>query len=282
MGTSLTSATAKALFDSTHFADLGIVTIKLKVTDTNGGYYEAKVVGQAYNRAYIAVNHTLPSYGDELAQIFGGLPGTFNQTSQSGSTDNAQAILNTLSSDTVFYIHTHANPSVFGDCNYDGGGDEVSYYGTPSIFFNLSMSPASKPPYNLAFILGCNLAGTYDPTTSYFHAGTGASAFGIQGLDRAFLGTQDYALASDWDWSESVWNGLTSGLTLFDAVLLAQQFTPLMGEQLECNSAGHTIYPRIIGDANMTFTGVYPIKNVHASPYGNLFTNSNLRWYIPL
>ena len=102
------------------------------------------------------------------------------------------------------------------------------------------------------FIHGCESAGSVD-SSGQFNPGTGAAAFQISGLDRAFFGTQDNIVTDDYKWSEGVWALLGSGMTLYDTELQAQLWDPLTGMQYEASSP-HSVYARIIGDGKMTLT----------------------------
>lgn len=273
--------TLKALFDSTHFLSGTQVVLKIKVWDSNNGYYEGAIRGMAYNRAYILTNQTLPSYGEERNTIFNSLPPSIKSISIGSSSDNANTILHQLGLFSIFFIHTHASPDDFGDCLYDGGGDEVDYTLGPTAVSKIFNPYILLPPYNFVFVSGCNSAGSTGANGIY-HPGDGASGFSIQGLDRAFLGTQDFTSNADYPWSECIWNMLSSGCTLYEAEILSQAFDAPMGAQFLMNAESgmmHPVYPMIVGDPKMTLKSVYPLHYI-TTPDGYFLNTTS--WYLPL
>ena len=120
-GTSQASATVKALFDSTHFAYASTITIKMKVTDSNGGYYEATVVGPAYNKALVLSNNTLGSWWngisfDDLYEKVAQTASSINDSITANKYYHVSDIETALPLNTVFYINSHGNENTFDDC----------------------------------------------------------------------------------------------------------------------------------------------------------------------
>jgi hypothetical protein len=66
-GTQLAYQTLAVLFDSTHFAVTSSITIKLKITDSNGGYYEVMVAGPVYNKALVLSNNTINAWWNGIS-----------------------------------------------------------------------------------------------------------------------------------------------------------------------------------------------------------------------
>ncbi len=272
MGTSQTSVTVKALFDSTHFADSSTITIKLKVTDSNNGYYEAAVTGPAYNKGYILTNGAAPGFKYFGFAIHRDLIdsdiSSINYTAMSSSYHRKSAILANVPSYTFLYVSSHANSNGFGDCyDSDGYGELVPYLSSgnppsPSIQDSVGSKTSNQPPYNFAMVDGCDSAGGFQPNGTFIQGG-GANGFGISTHDRAFLGWgEEMDGCLDYNWSETVIGGLESGETLWDAIEEATTDFPPIGPPPGSLTDQVThpqlfISPVIIGDPLFKLHGVY-------------------------
>ena len=263
-GTNQTSATVKALFDSTHFADSNPITIKLKVTDTNGGYYEATVVGPAYNMAFVLTNHTLGFYLLTYAvesQKIESIYRSINYSVEADSYDDYQTILGNIPEFTTFLITSHANDGGFGDC-YDNSHGHLIYYS--DVAGAVNKKTMFQAPYNFAFIDGCHSAG--HPNEELLD---GPQSFGIlpsgpqqksnySSNDRAFVGFTNFVWSSvNIPWLFSIYQDLAKGYNLYDSVV--QSSTDFMpeGSSESQEYLPVSIDAAIMGDPYMTLHGVY-------------------------
>jgi hypothetical protein len=287
-GTNLTSATIKALFDSTHFADVSPITIKLKVTDSNSGYYEVTVVGPVKNRLYGIANQNL-KFGKLATGTFAAnqtlddvvsTAQQMNYTAVESITDDKIAVLNTLPSYTAFFAFTHGEIGV-GSCT--ATRDDASQFLRSTDILNQIAVKAvnlNLPPYNFVELDACSLGGT-DDYIGAFGITRNLSGLPIHAVDRAGIAWAPVIVA-DWNnegWSEKLWEELNNGRTLYDATLLAEMTWTVFAESKEFPSLSSP-FPftlanvSIYGDPKTTLHGVY-------GGFAPFVTSSSL-WYRPL
>ena len=270
-GTSLPSATVKALFDSTHFADSSAITIKMKVTDSNSGYYEATVVGPAYNKALL-LETTAPGFdemtgiSDELASS---LKSNTNYSAISSNSYQKMDILNALPSNTAFFIMSHGNEGDFGDCDAlpkstdyfylyagssTGGTDSENQ---PTISQKILSKANQFPPYNFILRDSC-LTSSDSQLANAFLGYTGPK------IDRADLG---YTI-SIWgdsnlhNYTKALWASLLSGKTVRDAIIDVDcTSTPVNGVapdgKFHPDNENPVALPKCYGDESMRLHYVY-------------------------
>jgi hypothetical protein len=265
------SPTLKALFDSTHFADVSPITIKLKVTDSNSGYYEATVAGPAYNKALLLESNVLDvDYMGGIAnELASPLRSTANYTAIASNSYQKMDILNALPANTAFFIFSHGLPGTFGDCDAldtsssyfrlyagtsAGGNDSVNQ---PTVSQEILNKGNSPPPYN--FVLSdCCLTG-YDSQLANAFLGSNGSK-----TDRAYVGytVEVWGDSSLHTYTNALWTNLLSGKTLRDAIIDADcTSTPVNGAApdglLHPDNENPVAVPKYYGDASMRLHYVY-------------------------
>ena len=288
-GTSQTSATVKALFDSTHFADASSITIKMKVTDSNGGNYQATVVGPAYNKAYIMQNDTpTVASGDPgilvysvLERVVHDLGGVNYDTSMNSDSDRGSDMLAKFPIATVYYADTHTSDTGIGDCFNLGviaqsgipgtvGGvqySDVSVAIAKKNVQNATYSSPSMPPYNLVFVDGCHSAGEFKSGGDNSLSG-GAASFGVvkPATDRAFLGWTNFVSLWPEDdgtgFTEILFDNLSKNYDLYTACTMSVADSPRigwLGEDIYGKDKFNTgpLSPYLIGDPHLKLHGVY-------------------------
>ena len=250
-----------------------MIVLKMKVWDSNGGYYNGTIQGPAYNKGYILTDHTglfvtyavlRDDISHDLDGYFNGNFGGINYNSVASSYHTVPAIWSHIPSATVFYISTHTSPDVFGDCYDDGGGDALSYYGNQAQTVQSAValkSSSGLPPYNLVYVDGCNSAGNLNGGNTIVGHGPGAFGLGTAFSDRAFLGWENFTSGSlNTNWTEAIWERLCRGEGLYDAATDTLERTmiprgpvtdtfPYLPQQ--------DITPLIVGDPLMKLHDVY-------------------------
>lgn len=292
-GSQLGSASLGAMFDSTHFMDGAQIILKLKVWDSNGGYYDGTIQGKAYNKSYVLTNHSFQfflTYASLRDTLSGSLSSINYDSSLASSWHRTSIIKTNIPTTTAFYIDTHSNVDGFVDCYGDGGNtsESVEFYEIPAL---LAQKTPYQPPYNFAFIDGCHSAGhPGNPSTD------GAAGFGITGtnpdIDRAFLGWQNFmSTVQDNDsWTKRMWQNMAKGYTLYTSCIMSSAQDPPIG----CKADTGIDYirlvpigPTIIGDPVMKLHGVYGgdgAIGTLVAPDGSVTTAYDLagQWFRPL
>ena len=273
IGSGLSTTTIAAIFDSTHFADASNVIIKLKVWDSNSGYYEAQITAPVKNRLYGIANQSFGLFRDDVASTsldsVKHNADAMNYFTATSRTDDKQAIYDTLPSYTVFYAFTHGFfGGGFGDClATDNGGDAHFITIARSLYDNTltfdyrsiqaivatKTANLSLPPYNFIQLQACELG----EDSSY------ADAFGITSgsPDRACL-AWGYTIADnelERDWLNTLWSNLSAGKTLYDAAVQAGTDSRVFGydERKESFLQLRSVPCTIFGDPKMTLHNVY-------------------------
>ena len=270
MGTSLTSATVKALFDSTHFADSSAITIKMKVTDSNSGYYEATVVGPAYNKAVALVNNNTDFNLDENPnEIATFLTNQNNYTATPSTSMQKMDILTTLPSLTALYIDSHGNLGKVGDCdaaplssdyfylfpgNATTDNDDVNQ---PTINKKVRDKTLAQPPFNFVFLNACLTSGD-SQLANAFLGYTGSKT------DRAELGftISIWGDSNLTNYTKALWASLLSGRTVRDAIIDVDcTSTPVNGVapdgKIHPDNENPVAVPKCYGDESMRLHYVY-------------------------
>ena len=299
------SPTLKALFDSTHFADASPITIKMKVTDSNSGYYEVTVAGPVKNRVYAVANQEFPnrwpfrSSSNAFAQItdVASQATGDNYFAVSTHSDSKDTMFQTFPLYTVFFAVTHATMITgFLDCivepEFKGELGEHFIVDVPNGTYYLANGQPDNetlqnmrdikaanlnlPPYNFVQLNCCEIG----EDNRY------AKGFGIEqnSVDRACLAWKDTILLDDGEanWTQGVWTGLSAGLTLFDAVML-QNVASNPTSAVSAQIGDWPIipfkwaFPTIYGDKRMTLHGVYTGTNTLT--FGGSHAN---QWYRPI
>jgi hypothetical protein len=269
-GTNLTSATVKALFDSTHFADSSAITIKLKVTDSNNGYYEATVAGPAYNKAVALVNNNTDFNLDENPnEIATFLTNQNNYTATPSTSMQKMDILTTLPSLTALYIDSHGNLGKVGDCdaaplssdyfylfpgNATTDNDDVNQ---PTINKKVRDKTLAQPPFNFVFLNACLTSGD-SQLANAFLGYTGSKT------DRAELGftISIWGDSNLTNYTKALWASLLSGRTVRDAIIDVDcTSTPVNGVapdgKIHLDNENPVAVPKCYGDASMRLHYVY-------------------------
>jgi hypothetical protein len=262
------SPTLKALFDSTHFADSSSITIKLKVTDSNGGYYEATIAALAKNRAYILANQERDPQNlqsNYAANAYSAMSYVTLGSSQDHKTD----VLQRLPHYTSFFTITHGNEGDFTD-SYFSPAPNAQYDPNVSVTWQditqaLSLENPNAPnfnhdlaPYNFVYLDSCESVGYTSHPVNY----NLANSFGIYQLnnDRAFLGWHNEVINNAYNfqtWNERLWNDLINGHTILDAVLRSCADSQPQGESVHGVEVYVNVKPVIVGDGRLKLHGVY-------------------------
>jgi len=191
---------------------------------------------------------------------------------------------------TRVYIATHGAPQDFGDCfaTPSSGTDTDITPGDLAPAVHLKVS-SNLPPYNFVQLDSCE-AGTKDIALPFLTGFTAALA-GPIGADRAFLGFTDPVeiCGGNGDWTERVWDYLSQGATLSDAVRTSTSrgkpyggviSLPLTDIDIPLGLLSHPIHPIIYGDGSMTLHGVFGGQT--SWQFGNDGFEADLQWYKPL
>jgi len=289
-GTNNTSgASLKALFDSTHFSDGAMIALKLKVWDSNGGYYDGAIQGAAYNKGFVLLNNTDESSEDAfgVARVAASIE-RMKHTVPSGENDkyHRDDILQLIPNESVFYVKTHASENDFGDsfCGYQAGSldntcnaDIETTSGVDSagrnmyhvdVTHSVLSKNANQPPYNFVFLDGCETAGTTSSSISFKFT----NAFSISGQDRSYLGWHNEVFASSSEninWKIRFWDNLSYGNTALDAALESTVDGHPLGEAIRGEVSTETAISLVVlGDTATKLHGVYG--------------RSGLDWFRPL
>jgi hypothetical protein len=236
------------VWDSTHFADGMQVVVKVEATDDLGCYDTMSYIVTAYNKAYALGNSVSTFQGPEAARRIAIRAGEMNHTVRQSINDDEIAILINIPTYTAFFIWTHGNAGIFGDCVATVMFDPAHYLDTNEVGQAVASKTANQPPYNFVHIHACCNAS--DDTI--------ANAFGIGGaaIDRAFLGYSTLVQDNlhNVNWVNQVWASLRDGKTVNAAV---QEATTIYGAP-DANAAGdRAAAPVILGDSSMKLHSVY-------------------------
>ncbi len=201
-------------FDSTHWPNGTLLTVKIEAWDMQGHYGSA--VGTtsppAYNKGLSYGKNTL-NYAIASAQNVQTQQVAIFPTSYRGTEDRKTTMLNDMPIFTHYYVDTHGAPGVFGDCFSLPNSDDATYYiHAGEINARVSAKGTSFPPYSFVHIDACESTGDDSLST----------AFGIitSSVDRAFLGwyTGCYDSLQKTNWVKSVWQFLAAQETVLSAV----------------------------------------------------------------
>ena len=279
VGTNIIITTLNALFDSTHFISGAMVALKLKVWDSNGGYYDGGIQGPAKNRIYAIGNHTF-SFNPMSAQILSNIQQdaqSVNYFVVTTQEDRKPNVISTIPAYTVMYVYSHGGVDTFGDCSATSPIFGLNTSGaSPDYYLNLTdvqlavmAKNPNQPPYNLEFLDCCNTAGDETISPSIYWASTFINANPYTEKDRAFLGWKNEVMGmeSNAGWTNDVFDNLSIGLNLSDATLVATLNGPELGKFY------FPVFPEIIGDTKMKLHGVYGASSNDLE---------NILWYRPL
>lgn len=234
-------------WDTTHFADVTQVTVRVEATDTNGAVSHDEFTVTVYNKAYVLGNRTL-SQGTAAADWITVRTAGMNHSTTKSTADRKNTILGNLPPFTAFYIDTHGNTGVFGDCQALPNSGNDFYIFANEAATAVANKTSNEPPYNFVNIDACN-SGSDDTLADAF--GTGS----FSGPDRAFLGWGTFTLDSlhNLNWVNRVWQNLQNGETLQRAVDLSSAVS-----RPDANNVGDgAATPVIMGDAGMKLHSVF-------------------------
>jgi len=276
-----------AMFDSSHFPDGTPITVEVEVHDALGKSYKARLSAPAYNKALVLANNTVDNVFNtstiDTWQHVTSVAGMMNHSVTSSEFYHQSDILAAIPKNTAFYIATHGASDQFGDCYATPDSDSDTAITPGDLIPTIQLKKAyinSAPPYNFVQLDSCE-AGT-NALANPFLYGVNGEQSPLVATDRAFLGFLDPVQISghNGDWTERVWNYLSQGSTLANAVKISSLNGDPLGGSLFDQPLGlfsHVITPVIHGDGAMTLHGVY----------GGVVTNDGLGgvdspWYRPL
>ena len=309
VGADNATANLKGLFDSTHFKDSTMIVLKLKVWDSNGGYYVGKIRGPACNKALILQNtepqQSIFSASTNTVAIESA---TMNYGSPSISAWTVPQIQNGLAPQTMAYISTHGFEGGFCSCDYNpalsylfisgfdlfgttaAANQEVSneIAANPgwwnllhpySVQAGVDAKTLSQPSYNFVMLNSCSTVQNGNTDLA-----TGFQIPLSSGTDRALIGNPvSNEIDSDNDlWLSRFWDLVSIGFTVREAVLLADVKGQLISQEV-LGVPLSRFEPVIQGDMATTLHGVYGNLR-HAGSMNDvatLDTTAN-RWYLPL
>ena len=280
----------KALFDSTHFKDSTMIVLKLKVWDSNSGYYEGKIQGPAYNKALVLGNNTFGASATQSTSDVSNVVKAINYFAFSSTQLHSQVILQVLPGFTVLYIDSHGNVGQIDDCfatgvnaKTDGQGDPIpgtgdsgdNYMGSVQIEMSTGKKNLFEPPNNLIFLDACNTVGNKldNPGTLNDVALSGAFGIPLPGTnsDRALLGFNWYTnpTSDNANWTKRVWDWLAIGVPLYEAVNLSTEDGGVTGPA--SNPGGYFYYGSKVVNPVIQGDNAFTLHNIYSGPFAAWF-----------
>jgi hypothetical protein len=267
------TSSLSVVFDSTHFGDTNPITVEYQIQDTAGDPVVVKdVTANAYNEGYL-LNDTAFTSGNGLTALtdvgtrLGGM--NHDTVSSEASKDSINSALPTY---TVFYAYTHGYVDSFNHTAFgDGSAQSVDYYIglgqnwtdhyvlSSEVLASPNTKSLSQPPYNLAFVDGCETGVQSDLAYAFLY---GNPSGGSGATDRAYLGWE-VDLADDMrnvNWTNRMFQNLENGEILSDAIKDASSVEAPIG--VDENGLGFDVDTSsqlaTFGDGGMKLHEVYP------------------------
>lgn len=285
-----TGVTLAALFDSTHFTNSSIIVIKLKVWDSNGGYYDGKLSALSYNVSLVLGNNT---FGDSATQSTSDVSTATKAANYSTFCSlqlHSNIILQILPVFTALYIDSHGSVGQIDDCFATGvsaktdangnpipgtGDTDDSIMGSVQVRLSTAKKNIFEPPNNFIFLDACNTIGNKLDNPGTLNDTALAGAFGIalpgSNSDRALLGFNWYTNLTDdnANWTKRVWDWLAIGTPLYVAVTMSTADGGVTGPGSK--PGGYFYYGTKIVSPVIQGDNAFTLHNVYGGPFAAWF-----------